>query len=92
MIEVHQTDEETYSVRILADKNSEHTVTLEEDYYRELTSGDILPEELIQNAIHFLLERKGAEEIMGDFDLSYLQRLFPDFEKSMKRQSSVGFV
>ncbi len=85
MIEVHPSGDETYSVKIMTTKTTEHTVLLEDDYYMELTGGDILPEELIQNAIEFLLRKESIHDIEGKFDLTYIQRLFPDFEKEMKQ-------
>jgi hypothetical protein len=88
MVEVHPHGEETYAVKVMASKNTEHIVLLEDDYYMELTGGDILPEELIQNAIQFLLEKESIEEIEGKFDLTYVQRLFPDFEARMKQRAS----
>jgi len=87
MIEVHLCEEETYSVTVMATKTTEHTVLLEDEYYMKLTGGDILPEELIQNAIDFLLRKESIQDIEGQFDLTYLQRLFPEFEKVMKQQA-----
>jgi len=87
MIEVHPCEEETYSVTVMTSKTTEHTVLLEDDYYMKLTGGDILPEELIQHAIEFLLRKEGVHDIEGQFDLAYVQRLFPDFEREMKQQA-----
>ncbi|MEM6883392.1 MAG: hypothetical protein AAF571_00065 [Verrucomicrobiota bacterium] len=71
----------------MTSKTTEHTVLLEDDYYIKLTGGDILPEELIQNTIEFLLRKESIHEIEGRFDLTYVQRIFPDYEKEMKRLS-----
>ncbi|MEM1157392.1 MAG: hypothetical protein AAF649_02465 [Verrucomicrobiota bacterium] len=68
-------------------RTTEHTVLLEDEYYMKLTGGDILPEELIQNAIRFLLREESVHEFEGRFDLAYVQRLFPDFEKEMRKQA-----
>lgn len=85
MIEVHPCGEETYSVTVMTNNTTEHTVLLEDEYYMKLTGGDILPEELIQNAIEFMLRKESVHDIEGRFDLTYVQRLFPDFEKEMKQ-------
>lgn len=89
MIEVHPCGEETYSVNVMANANTEHTVLLEDEYYMKLTGGDILPEELIQNAIEFMLRNESIHDIEGQFDLTYVQRLYPDFEKEMQQQAKV---
>jgi len=84
MIEVHRKDDETYQVKVLADKNTEHQVTMEDSYYRELTRGDILPEELIEKSFQFLLEHERNDEIFPSFDLSMISMHFPEFEKEIR--------
>ena len=85
MIEVHPSGEETYSVTVLANKTTEHTVLLENDYYMKLSGGDLLPEELVQYAIEFVIRKEALYDVEGQFDMTYLQRLFPEFEKEMKQ-------
>lgn len=87
MIEVHPSGEETYTVKIMSDKITEHTVFLEDNYYMKLTGGDLLPEELIQNAVEFLLRHEKGNQIEPSFNLTYVQKLFPDFEREMKQQA-----
>lgn len=84
MIEVQRKEDETYEVKVLADKNTIHQVTMEDAYYRKLTNGDILPEELIEKSFQFLLERERNDEIFSSFDLSMISIHFPEYEKEIR--------
>lgn len=92
MIEVHRTDDETYTVKVLADRNTEHRVTMEDSYYRDLTNGDILPEELIQQSFQFLLERELNDEIFTSFDLAMIPMHFPEYEDEIRARIGRGIV
>ncbi len=43
------------------------------------------PEQLIDAAFRFLLDRESKEQILSRFDVSVITRYFPDFEKSLPR-------
>ena len=58
----------------------EFDVDLDKQYYKQLTSKEILPEELIKKSFRFLLEREGKEAILYSFNLKVIQKYFPDFE------------
>lgn len=92
MIEVHRIDDETYTVKVLADRNTEHQVTMEDGFYRRITNGDILPEELIEQSFQFLLERELNDEIFSSFDLSMIPMHFPEYEKEMSQRFARGTV
>jgi len=85
MIVVNRIDEEVYEVEVLADQKTSHRVTLDDRYYRKLTGGNVLPEELIQRSFEFLMEREGNEQILSDFDLSVIQTYFPAYEKEIRK-------
>lgn len=57
-----------------------YKVSLPEDYYQKLTGGKITPEELVKKSFEFLLEREGPESILPEFELSVIQRYFPEYE------------
>jgi hypothetical protein len=85
MIVVNRIDEEAYEVEVLADRKTNHRVSLDERYYRKLTGGNVLPEELIQRSFEFLMERESNEQILSDFDLSVIQTYFPGYEKEIMK-------
>ncbi|MGA3302369.1 MAG: hypothetical protein ABSC72_03685 [Methylovirgula sp.] len=43
------------------------------------------PEQLIDAAFRFLLDRESKEQILARFDISVIARYFPDFEKILPR-------
>jgi hypothetical protein len=43
------------------------------------------PEQLIDAAFRFLLDRESKEQILARFDISVIARYFPDFEEILPR-------
>jgi hypothetical protein len=43
------------------------------------------PEQLVDAAFRFLLDRESKEQILARFDISVIARYFPDFEKILPR-------
>lgn len=84
MIIVNRIDVEDYEVEVMADLITRHRVTLDDRYYRKLTGGNVLPEELIQRSFEFLLERESNDQILSEFDLAVIQTYFSDYEKEIK--------
>lgn len=41
------------------------------------------PEELVRRSFVFLLQRESKESILPEFDLSVIQRYFPDYDQAM---------
>lgn len=63
--------------------SSEHRVRLGRDYYERLTEGKATPHELVENSFKFLLEREPKESILGSFDLSVIERYFPEYPEKI---------
>ena len=56
-----------------------HQVSLERAVAQRL--GDAhAPEQIVEAAFRFLLDREPKESILGHFDLTVISRYFPDFE------------
>jgi hypothetical protein len=84
VIQVERTADNTYQVTVeKGGSRSQHTVTLQEVYYRKLTGGRVTPEELIRRSFEFLLQREPKESILSRFDLPVIQRYFPDYEQTI---------
>jgi len=62
---------------------SRHDVTLSRANHVRLTHGRHTPEQCIDAAFRFLLEREPKEAILGAFDVGVILRYFPDFETEL---------
>lgn len=84
MIGVKKKNSQEFFVTV-SEKNSstEHAVTLDDEYYENLTQGEITKEELIKRSFEFLLEREPKESILFKFNLRIIKNYFPDFEREM---------
>jgi len=67
------------------DNNTQHTVSLSEKYYQQLTGGKVSREELVRHSFVFLLSREPKESILSDFDLGLIQKYFPDYESTISK-------
>lgn len=87
-IEVQRSDVEPYLSRFQvivreADSISRHDVTLSAADYERLGGGYGSPEELVRRCFEFLLEREPRESILASFDITEIQRYFPEFEREI---------
>jgi hypothetical protein len=62
-----------------------HEVTLAETTYQELTGGASSPEECVRLCFEFLLAREPKESILGHFDVTVIERYFPEFRQEFAR-------
>ncbi len=62
---------------------SEHTVTLDDDYYQNLTAGKTTKEDLIKKSFEFLLQREPKESILSQFNLRVIKKYFPEYEQKI---------
>ncbi len=87
MITVEKKDDKNYTVTVEeGGTKTTHRVTLNDSYHRKLTGGNESKESLIERAFEFLLERESKESILGSFDLTAINRYFPEFEKKIARE------
>jgi len=61
-----------------------HSVTVDNSYYRSLTGKKISKEELITISFKFLLDHEQKESILPKFNLRVIQDYFPGYEKTIK--------
>jgi hypothetical protein len=52
---------------------------------RQLTGGNYTPEQCLEAAFRFLLDREPKESILADFDVTVISRYFPEFERELPR-------
>ncbi len=66
------------------DSKTQHTVTLENAYWEDLTQRRMTKEELIKKSFEFLLKRESKQSILSRFNLRVIGNYFPDFEEEIK--------
>jgi hypothetical protein len=62
-----------------------HAVTLSRKMCERLTSGRHPPEQCVEAAFRFLLDREPKESILSRFDVGVIARYFPEFESELPR-------
>jgi hypothetical protein len=64
---------------VTIDGTSQHTVRVPDDYVERLGLQDVDRSRLVTESFRFLLEREPKESIMRTFDLSVIERYFPEY-------------
>ncbi len=59
----------------------QYEVTMTEDYYQQLTGGQVDASTLIEKSFEFLLSKESPDQILRQFDLSVIASYFPEYEK-----------
>jgi len=83
MIQVRKKDETTFEVTVGDGTTTTHTVTVRPEYLEQLTGGRVGPEHLVEKSFEFLLARESNTSILASFDLSVIQRYFPEYEDTI---------
>ena len=82
-IEVEHKDGDEYLVTVDGPgASTTHTVTVRPAYACQLGAAD--PVQLLQRSFEFLLEREPNTNILSRFDLSVIQRYFPEYERAIR--------
>src|SRR5262245_51130810 len=94
MIEIRRRDEGAlfgFDVVVREGKGeTKHRVTMAKAMYERLacsegTRAKATPEEVVDAAFRFLLEREAKESILARFDVSVIARYFLEFERELPR-------
>ena len=87
MIEVKKKSDNEFTVTVEEKgSRSEHAVSLDDDYYQNLSQGKIAKEELVKKSFEFLLEREPKESILSRFNLKVITKYFPEFEMEITKR------
>lgn len=65
------------------DGESRHHVTMSRATCERLSRGKHEPEECVEAAFRFLLDREPKESILERFDVTVISRYFPEFEQQL---------
>jgi len=60
-----------------------YKVIVPKEYWQKLTKGKEEPESLVRRSFEFLLEREPKESILREFELSVIQKYFPEYESTI---------
>jgi hypothetical protein len=60
-----------------------HQVSLSQQTWQRLSGGTYSPEQCIDAAFRFLLDREPKESILGRFDVTLIAHYFPSFERDL---------
>lgn len=82
-IDIVEIDSNTYQVTVTAQSTTTHTVTVQADYAQKLTNGRLSNDELLKKSFEFLLQREPNTSILRSFDLSVINRYFPEYEQEI---------
>lgn len=74
-----------FVVEVGSDDKTTHRVTLDRDYWENLTQKTLTPGQLILASFMFLLEREPKESILKEFDLKDINKYFPEYEETMRK-------
>ena len=81
---IEKNDNNTFTISIKSLINSEHLITLNDDFYFEITKGIKSKEELILFSFKFLLERENNTSILSNFNLETIQNYFPEYKNEIQ--------
>jgi hypothetical protein len=92
MIEVTRTGQDdplAFAVVVREGKGeTRHQVTMSRQTCERLAAGKYTPEQCVNAAFRFLLDREPKESILGRFDVTVISRYFPEFERELPRYLS----
>ena len=72
-------DGNDFLVEVVNGNTTEHVVSLNDDYYHNLTQGKMSKTELIKMSFRFLLERESNTAILRNFNLSEIKNYFSEY-------------
>ena len=84
MIGVNMIAANTYEVVVEGEVPTTHQVYMSQEYYRQLCGATVTHEYVLVQAFRFLLEREPNTSILREFDLTDINRYFPEFEADIK--------
>jgi hypothetical protein len=75
----------SWSYQVQVDSRN-YSVTLSQSDYDQWTQGKVSPQQTIEAAFEFLLEREPASSIMSQFDCSVIRRYFPEVDRELPKK------
>lgn len=83
---LEQKDTDTgWEIKVNVDE-LDFTVSVDKQYWQELTSGKEEVGDLVRQSFQFLLENEPKESILRQFNLRDIERYFPNYKEEIKLQ------
>lgn len=82
-IEVTETSPNSFSVTVHGSQVTTHQVSVKPEYAKQLLTTPHTINELVAASFSFLLDRESNSSILRSFDLSVIERYFPEFPKTI---------
>lgn len=83
-IQVIETSPYSFSVTVQGKHDSTHQVTVHAEYASELIPENHTVQELVKASFNFLLDRESNTSILRSFDLSVIERYFPEYPQAIR--------
>lgn len=84
-IEVIETNPNSFSVTVYGSHTTTHQVSVNPDYASSLLDASHSLSELVTASFEFLLDHESNSSILRSFDLSVIERYFPDYPQAIAR-------
>lgn len=84
-IEVTESSPNSFSVTVHGSHTTMHQVSVKPDYAEQLLGATHNVSELVAASFRFLLDRESNTSILRSFDLSVIERYFPEYPKAVNR-------
>ena len=82
-ISIESIDNDTFSVSINSEKDTQHTVTFSDKLRDSYNLGHIQKEVIIKYAFEFLLVREPNTSILNSFSIDLISNYFPEFKNRL---------
>ena len=85
MIQITKIDDTTFDVMVTSSSTTTHRVTVSANYASKLTEDKMTTESLVEKSFEFLLEREPNTSILRSFELSVIERYFPEYVTEIRK-------
>jgi hypothetical protein len=85
MIQITKIDDTTFDVMVTSSNTTTHRVTVSANYSSKLTEDTMTTESLVEKSFEFLLEREPNTSILRSFELSVIERYFPEYVTEIRK-------
>lgn len=85
-ITVRKLDATTYEVTVASRTTTTHRVTADPAYVAKLAGDPDQADDLVRRSFEFLLQREPNTSILSRFDLSVIERYFPEYEGTIRKR------
>lgn len=75
-----------FLVTVSGPRKTEHRVSVTADHLRRYAPSDVNVEALLRESFRFLLEREPNTSILSHFELSVIERYFPEYREEIRRR------